>query len=430
MNQTEKIKNRIDFKKLTSTLAIQTKSYKDENMISFIRERLSHMEVTVQEDTYGNIYVTKGEAKGYPCVIAHTDTVHDVLKEVSIFRDGDTMFAFDPIKRTQCGIGGDDKVGVYITLQLLEDISVMKAVFFRDEEVGCKGSTYSMKHHKDWYNDCNFALMADRRGNSDTITVSNGIVISSKEFLEACDPILEKYGYKDAIGIYTDIDVLTSGGIGVSTTNLSCGYHNPHSSIEFVSISDVNICYNLMYDILIEHGEKRFDYVANIPTYKYTYKKAGQTIRDSLLSDVIKTGAATPIGQRQLKCFPPLTFGNNSKQYDLFAENDVIKGKYKIYSYKGSRALMLTGEAQCSKCKSSVIENVYFLPYEGRMYCTICNDYVNDTKVPALLQKLEVEDGGTTFVYSLYSDGWLIKEDAKWDTKISSWVSTQLPFLT
>jgi hypothetical protein len=75
-----------------------------------------------------------------------------------------------------------------------------------------------------------------------------------------------------------------------------------------------------------------------------------------------------------------------------------------------------------------MVENVYFLPYEGRMYCTKCNDYVDDAKVPALLQNLEVEDNSVVFVYSLYSAGWLPKEEAKWNTKITSWVSTQLPF--
>lgn len=427
MNQ-EKIKNRIDYKKLVATLAIQTKSRDDEAMLSYIRERLKSMDVTVQEDGYGNIYVTKGNAKAYPCVIAHTDTVHSVLKDISIYRNDDTIFAFDPVKRTQCGIGGDDKVGVYIALQLLEDITNLKAVFFRDEEIGCPGSTYGMKNHAEWFKDCNFVLMADRKGNMDVITVSGGIVITSEEFLNTCDPIFKKYGYKDAVGTFTDIDVLATYGVGVSCVNFSSGYWDPHSSREFVSISDVNDCYNLMYDIIIEHGDTRFEYKAEIPAYKQTYKRAGQTVHSSLLADIIKTGAATPIGKRQLKMFPPLVLGGRPDKYDLFTENDVIKGKYKIYMYKGSKSLVLTGDATCSKCKHSVMETVFFLPYEGRMYCTECNDYINDAHVPMLLQALEVEDGDTVFVYSLYSAGWLPKEEAKWSTKISSWVSTQLPF--
>ena len=428
MNQTDKIKNRIDYKKLVATLAVQTKSRDDEAMLSFIREKLKSIDATVQEDGYGNIYVTKGVAKDYPCVIAHTDTVHSVLKDVSIYRNEDTIFSWDPIKRSQCGIGGDDKVGVYIALQLLEDINIIKAVFFRDEEIGSLGSHYAMKNHKEWFNDCNFVLMSDRRGNSDVITVSGGIIITSKEFLETCDPLFKKYNYKDTVGICTDVDVLTVHGIGVSCVNFSSGYWEPHSSREVVSISDVNVCYNLMYDIIIEHGNTRFEYKAEIPAYKQAYKRTGHTVYSSLLADVIKTGAASPIGKRQLKAFPPLIFGNSPGKYDLFTENEVIKGKYKIYMYKGIKSLVLTGDSICNTCKHPVVENVFFLPYEGRMYCTQCNDYVKDSQVPLLLRALEVEDNDTVFVYSLYSSGWLPKEEAKWDTTISSWVPTQLPF--
>jgi hypothetical protein len=398
-------------------------------MLNYIREKLSKLDVTVQEDGYGNIYVTKGEAKSYPCVVAHTDTVQDMLTNINIFRTEDTLFAFNPKDRRQWGIGGDDKVGVYITLQLLEDISVLKAVFFRDEEMGCRGSNYSIVNHLEWYKDCGFILMADRKGNSDVITVSGGIIITSPEFLEACDPIFDKYGYKDAVGIYSDIDTLTAGGIGISTVNFSCGYHEPHSSREVVSISDVNKCYNLMYDIIVEHGDKTFAYKTTIPKYKATYKPYGHyTARETLINEVLKVGISTPVGKRQLKCFPPLCFGSKPGEYDLFTEVDIIKGGHKIYAYKGAKALVLTGDSVCSKCKTSVVDNVYYLPYEGRMYCTKCNDYVKDDKVPALLKDLEVEDNGTVFVYSLYSVGWLHKDHVKWNPKISSWVSTQLPF--
>jgi hypothetical protein len=397
-------------------------------MLSYIKGKLESLDVTVQEDEYGNIYVTKGTAKTYPCVVAHTDTVHDILEDVNIFRTNDTLFAFNPEKRAQCGIGGDDKVGVYITLQLLEDIPILKAVFFKDEEIGCKGSSFSIQNHKDWYKDCGFVLMADRRGNKEIITLSGGVIIASPDFLEACDPLFEKYGYTDAAGVFTDVDVLTVGGIGVSTVNFSCGYYEPHSPKEIVSISDVNRCYNLMYDIIIEHGDKTFAYKAKVPSYKTTHKKEERRIFNNLISDIYKVGATSSLNKRQLKIFPPFVFGRHPEKYTQFAEHDIIKGDKKVYKYVGTKALVLTGESICNRCKNSTVENVYFLPYEGRMYCTICNDYVNDAQVPMLLQHLEVEDNETTFVYSLYSAGWLPKEEAKWNQRITSWVSTELPF--
>lgn len=427
MNQNT-IKNRINFKTLTTILGIQTESYNDEDMLSYILERLKEMDVTVQQDDFKNIYVTKGESKVYPCVVAHTDTVHKKLTNVNIFRTDDTLFAFDPKSRKQCGIGGDDKVGVYITLQLLEDMPIMKAVFFRDEEVGCRGSSYSIKNHKDWYSDCGYVLMADRRGNSDVITVSGGIVISSTEFLEACDSIFEKYGYKDAVGITTDVDALTYGGIGVSTVNFSCGYHDPHSSREVVSISDVNVCYNLMYDIITTHPDKTFKYEATIPSYKHTYSKRGTTYNDSFINSIAKSGASTDIRKRQEKLFTPLTYGYHKTEHSLFVENDITKDKVNIYSYRGVKALPITLECSCNKCKTSGIDNIFYLPFEGRMFCTKCNYYIDDNLTPYYLKFLEVDDNGVSFVYSLYANGWIKKSDAKWYGKLSSWVSIGLPF--
>lgn len=428
MNRTEKIKNRIDFKALTTTLSIQTKYSNDDAMLLFIKEKLSTLNVVVQEDDYGNIYVTKGKAKVYPCIVAHTDTVHDILPDINIFRTGDTLFAFNPEKRCQWGIGGDDKVGVYITLQLLEDMPKMKAVFFRDEEIGCLGSHYSIESHKDWYSDCGFVLQADRRGNDDIITVAAGIILSDKDFLSTCDPLFEKYEYKDAVGINTDVCALTEGGIGICTLNLSCGYHDPHSRQEIVSIEDVNRCYNLMYDIITEHGDKVFKYEANIPVYKSSYKKAGKTVND-YMSEIIKTGASTPVTtKRQIKLFPSSVLGESKNVYDLFTEVDIIKSSTKVYAYCGIKALPLTGGGTCTKCKEPILDNMYYMPYEGRIYCTKCNDYVAEYKIPDLLQHLEVDDKGTTFVYSLYSNGWLKKKDAMWSQKFASWMSTQLPF--
>jgi tripeptide aminopeptidase len=419
----EKIKNRIDYKILSETLSIQTKYGQDEDMLSYIRSRLSNLDVTVQEDSYGNIYATKGTADVYPCVVAHTDTVQSILANVNIFRSEDTIFAFDPIKRVQHGIGGDDKVGVYITLQLLTDLPTLKAVFFRDEEIGCRGSSYSITNHKDWYADCGYVLMADRRGNKDVITLSGGIIITSEEFMEACNDIYERYSYEEADGIFTDVDTLTAGGIGISTVNLSCGYFEPHTSREVVSFNDVNRCYNLMYDIVNEVGSTKFAYVAEIPVYKKKYSTKYTSAKNAE-----RVGASTPILSRQTKLFPPLEIGVNIGRYDNFIETDIIKGKKKIYAFKGVRTLSLVGETTCRKCNSAVLDNVFYLPYEGRMFCTQCNEYIDDELVNGLLQFLEVEDRDDVFVYSVYSSGWIHKKHAVWDAKLTSWVDDGLPF--
>ena len=60
---------------------------------------------------------------------------------------------------------------------MLTDVNNIKAVFYREEEIGCKGSRYSILNHRDWYKDCGYIIAADRRGNKDVITISGGVLI-------------------------------------------------------------------------------------------------------------------------------------------------------------------------------------------------------------------------------------------------------------
>ena len=85
-----------------------------------------------------NFYVTKGQASVYPCLVAHTDTVHPLLPaERYAVRDYDGVFsAYDPINGIPAGIGGDDKIGVFIALYFLRHLPAVKAAFFCDEEIG------------------------------------------------------------------------------------------------------------------------------------------------------------------------------------------------------------------------------------------------------------------------------------------------------
>lgn len=423
------IKNRIDHKMLIATLAVQTISGNDDAMIVYIREHLKDLDVIVQEDGFGNIYVTKGKSKMYPCIISHTDTVQSIVNQMEIYRTGDTLFAFDPIKRHQCGIGGDDKVGVYLTLQFLIDYPTMKAVFFREEEGGCYGSSYAMENHKEWFNDIGYVIGVDRRGNKDVVTVSGGLLIASDEYLNTTEKLHEKYGYVECIGLFSDVDTLTTYDIGVSCVNYSCGYHEPHSSRETVSIKDVNKCYNLVYDILVAFPDRKFSYTAPVAKPKITkYPTFGAVKEASEISGVI--GPHMAIKPRQTKLHLPLVFNHKVSKYANFMEIDVLKNNKKIYAYKGIKALVLTGDTTCYGCNTPVSGNnhLFFLPFEGRMYCSKCNEFLENNKVPEYLKFLEVEDEGTTFVHSLYANGWLEKEHSIWNPKLVSWLSDELPF--
>jgi len=210
----KKNKRRLNINKslLKEVLSVQTKSKKDDNMIAFLKQYIEkNLLLEYEEDTYGNIYVTKGEADIYPCIVSHTDTVHPLIedKDFKIKEIRDILYAFDIEEVEQVGIGGDDKVGIYLALELLNNIDNIKAVFYRDEEIGHIGSAYSIKHKKDYYEDIGFIIEGDRKSAHDFITKSSGIKICSDDFINAVLPIAEKYGYKETTGLSTDVYIST-----------------------------------------------------------------------------------------------------------------------------------------------------------------------------------------------------------------------------
>jgi hypothetical protein len=262
-----------DLNLLKQVMSVQTVSHNDEAMMSFIKDFLftlkkSHKQyIELEEDSYGNIYVTKGKASSYPAIVSHTDTVHSIVKDYRVYQQGDILFAFSSDKLGQVGIGGDDKVGVFTCLQALIDLEYLKVVFYRNEEVGCIGSRHSIDNHKEWYKDCNFVLQCDRKNTTDFITQSGGIQMCSENFLNSCLPFMNEHGFVKATGLSTDVDKLVRAGIGVSCVNISSAYFNPHSSWETVSVSGIGCTYSLVYDICTNLGDTKFEYKYVAPVY-------------------------------------------------------------------------------------------------------------------------------------------------------------------
>lgn len=233
---------------------LETQSYsgKVERMTSLIVQYAHHFgaDVSVVD---GNVYVTKGTptSEGYPCIVSHTDTVHDIIPDnnysVGYDDKNGIIYAYDFSKRNFTGIGGDDKVGIYIALASVRDFPSIKACFFRDEEIGCVGSGLA---DISFFDDCMYILQCDRKGNADFVTSISGTEISSKDFQNDVLEIVTNYGYKFHPGGITDVGKLTARQVGISCANMSCGYHNPHSTDEIIDVDDVNNTKDMVYGII------------------------------------------------------------------------------------------------------------------------------------------------------------------------------------
>ena len=133
----------IDEKLLIEVLGWQSESRKEsEQIIPTLNNYLDKInlngEFIIEEDTHGNIYITKGKADLYPCIVSHLDQVHKFADNKKIIKNDDYLIALNGAK--QIGTGGDDLVGVFICLELLQSIDIIKIAFFVQEEIGCIGS--------------------------------------------------------------------------------------------------------------------------------------------------------------------------------------------------------------------------------------------------------------------------------------------------
>lgn len=350
---------------LKEILSIQSVSGDEKRMNEWVRgwAKRNRIEAKFKD---GNIYLCKGRAKTYPCFVAHTDTVHDIKKNcktLTILEHEGKLIALDG-EYKQTGIGGDDKVGIYIALQMLTKLSACKVALFHSEEIGCIGSN---KAAVKFFSDCGFVLQADRRGHKDFVTSISGAAISSDDFQSAIKPIAKRYGYSFTSGAMTDVQALVRKGIGISCANVSCGYHAPHTSGEYVDVSQVSNTEKFFYDVAKSFAGKRFDHEYVEKKYDWSgyasYGSYGTLFDDNYLgrsnySNWYKknmTNEKTPVVKRDDAFQDDLSYGVNSS----------LGWKY----FQNNGWMQQTNDRYCTSCHANVWkrENTTYFQY-------VCND--------------------------------------------------------
>lgn len=227
---------------LLETLLVQTASHADHMMVEYLVSFADKHNIPYYIDN-GNIYMTKGEAELYPCIASHMDTVHEICKNFRIDTDDDIFSGWNADTYAAAGIGGDDKVGVFVALHCLLLYPTMKAAFFRDEEIGCKGAEVA---HMPFFDDVAFVIECDRRGNKDIVDTIYGTKLMSPEFANALRPGMERHDFHFTSGALTDVYQLKQLSLPVSCFNMSAGYYRPHTENELVIWADVKKTVNMV----------------------------------------------------------------------------------------------------------------------------------------------------------------------------------------
>lgn len=250
------MKKELNFELLKSLYKVFSPSMNEKKMRRFIKRHINNNigGVTIVQDKAGNLLITKGESDSYPCICAHMDQVqHLHPKDFTCVDNDDVIFGYSPKERKQCGLGADDKNGLFIALECLASYEVIKCAFFVGEEIGCKGSGAV---DVSFFDDCRYFIQIDRRGNSDMVTRIYS-EMCSEEFIHDVD--CQSHGYEISDGLMTDVAELRERGVEVSCINLSCGYYEPHTDYEFTSKSDLQKCYDFVCHI-IENCTKKYKY--------------------------------------------------------------------------------------------------------------------------------------------------------------------------
>lgn len=227
--------------------AIHSPSGNTKKMRKYLKKQASMRGATkIEQDSFGNIFITKGTSMTYPCLAAHVDQVQqNHSKDFTVFEKDGIAFGWSSKSMAQQGLGADDKNGIFICLECLEKYDVIKIAFFVDEEVGCVGSS---KCDLSFFKDCRFIIEPDRMGGYDLITSMCCGQVCSKDFIASLGANI--FGFTEECGTITDVGELVERGVGISCLNVSCGYYNPHSDKEVTNLAELVNCLNFVCDVI------------------------------------------------------------------------------------------------------------------------------------------------------------------------------------
>jgi len=251
----------------------------DESMVrDFIIEFAKTNNFDYYTDQKGNLYVTKGElseGEYFPCVVSHMDTVHRTHvslienKERLIIKENDgNLTAFHPTTEIQTGIGGDDKCGVFVCLELFNKVDKLKGAFFVEEEIGMKGSKES---DDSFFDNVGYAIQFDAPSSNWITEVCWGVNLFDSEFKEKIKDNLNESGYtKFSYDPFTDVNQLASK-YDFNCLNLGCGYYKQHTNQEYVVISEVESSLNAGEKLISHLGLVKYVHNKKVIKESYSY---------------------------------------------------------------------------------------------------------------------------------------------------------------
>lgn len=158
-------------------------------------------------------------------LVAHLDTVFEnPPKEREIFYDSKKQVMW-----SEAGLGADDRLGVFLILEIIKKGYRPTIIFTTKEENGGIGASILVSKYEKPIADMKYLIQLDRRGKDDCVFYN----CINEEFIE----YVESFGFKEEAGLFSDISVICPQW-HIAGVNLSIGYHNEHSYIETAHLKE------------------------------------------------------------------------------------------------------------------------------------------------------------------------------------------------
>lgn len=156
-------------------------------------------------------------------LVAHMDTVHrQPVEQICYSADG-------AVAMSPQGIGGDDRCGVWMILQILRTTNC-HVLFCEDEEVGCVGAKKFTRGPL--RPQVNYIVELDRRGSNDAVFYR----CDNPEF----EDFVTSFGFETAGGSCSDISYIAPY-LETAAVNISCGYYCEHQRHEYICLEEMEL---------------------------------------------------------------------------------------------------------------------------------------------------------------------------------------------
>lgn len=178
-------------------------------------------------------------------LVAHLDTVHHEKAEIICFSE-DRRYVMSPQ-----GIGGDDRCGVYMILQLIR-VFKCHVLFCEDEESGGQGANkFTSSNIKP---EVNYIVEIDRRGSNDAVFYR----CYNPEFTD----FVLGFGFQENYGTFTDICIVAPH-LKTAAVNISAGYHNEHRQHEYIDMLAVENNIRRIGEMIMADSE-HFEFIKRV----------------------------------------------------------------------------------------------------------------------------------------------------------------------